>query len=222
MTKIDIPSAHPTALPEVLPIFPLAGVVLLPRVLLPLNVHESAYLALVETALGQGRIVGLIQPKVSVDVQNNKPPLYQVGCAGRITSFSETDDGRLLVSLLGLHRFQVKEELAQDAAYRRVRPDWQKYAGDIMPAADGSFDRPHLMLVLRHYLKIFGIAADWNAVQNTTDEMLIASLTMMCPLEPNEKQALLEAEDLKTRAELLTALLEMAALPQSETETARH
>ncbi|MDD3288620.1 MAG: LON peptidase substrate-binding domain-containing protein [Alphaproteobacteria bacterium] len=208
-------------LPDVLPVFPFAGVILLPRARLPLNILEPRYVAMIESALGQGRIIGLIQPTVSEE-QNPVPSLYQVGCAGKITSFSETDDGRFLISLQGICRFRVKEEISQQREHRRVVPDWSEFEADMGPPEDGEFDRGRLLAVLRQYFKTYGIAADWNAVHSTSDEALIASLTMICPLEPNEKQALLEADNLKTRAETLITLLEMASLPQLETEGARH
>ena len=210
-----------SALPDILPIFPLAGVVLLPRARLPLNIFEARYLAMVEDALGQGRLIGMIQP-TSADAQHSLPPLFQIGCVGRITSFTETEDGRFLINLYGVCRFRVQEELPLQQDYRRVRPAWHDYLSDVGPPEEAEFDRARLMTTLRQYFKSHAIAADWSAVQNTTNEMLISSLAMICPLEPNEKQALLEAPDLKTRAELLIALLEMAGLPQGEVEGARH
>ena len=210
-----------TKLPSILPVFSMSGLVLLPRARLPLNIVEPRYISLVDAALGQGRMIGLVQSTSGEDT-NPAAPFYQVGCAGRISSFSETDDGRYLISLNGVCRFSCKEELPLLDGYRRIVPDWQDFQGDLTPVDEGQFDRGHLLEILRHYFKMFGIVVDWNAIQSTTDEMLIASLTMICPLEPNEKQALLEAPDLKVRAELLTALLEMASLPQGEAETARH
>ena len=209
------------SLPDVLPVFPVMGVVLLPRGRLPLNIFEPRYLAMVEDALGQGRMIGMIQPTVGED-EAPVPPLYQVGCAGRIMSFSETDDGRYLINLQGLCRFHVAEELSPQSDYRRVRPDWRKFIGDFGPEDEGAFDHGRLMTVLRHYFKTQNIAADWNAVQNTSGEMLISSLAMICPLEPSEKQALLEAQNMQDRAKLLIALLEMACLPQQDAESARH
>lgn len=209
------------ALPTALPVFPLTGIVLLPGGRLPLNIFEPRYLAMVDDALGQGRMIGIIQPTTEEDAVAN-PPLYHVGCAGRIVSFSETDDGRYLINLQGLCRFHVAEELAPQSDYRRVKPDWRKFVGDVGPEEEGAFDRDRLMAALRPYFKAQDIAADWNAVQNTSDETLISSLTMICPLEPSEKQALLEARSLRARAKLLIALLEMASLPQQDAESVRH
>jgi Lon protease-like protein len=202
----------PSALPEILPIFPLPGVVLLPHAKLPLNIFEPRYIAMMEDVLGQGRMLGMIQP--SGPEGTDHPPLYRIGCAGRVTSFSETEDCRFLVGLTGVCRFSVLEELPAEFPYRRARVDWQNYMADISEPRDVDLDRKRLVAVLQHYFKLQGIAADWNAVQNTPNDMLISSLVMICPLAPNERQALLEAPDLKARAELLVALLEMASMPQ--------
>ncbi len=211
----------PSALPDILPVLPLSGVLLLPRGRLPLNIFEPRYISLVEDALGQGRLIGIIQPSTPED-KTPVPPLYQVGCAGRITSFNETDDGRFLINLYGVCRFSVLDELPLHRGYRRVKPDWQKYIADVGPLEEAPFDRTRLLGILRHYFKANGIGADWNAVQNTTGEMLISSLAMICPLEPSEKQALVEAPDLPSRAKLLTTLLEMACLPQQDPDSAKH
>ena len=217
------PNITPSALPETLPIFPLAGVLLLPRGRLPLNIFEPRYLAMIEAALGQGRLIGMVQPSAA-DTNEPLPPIYHIGCAGRITSFTETEDGRFLINLTGICRFRITEELPLEHGFRRVKPDWEKYLSDIGPAEEAEIDREKLLGVLRGYFKMHGIAADWNAVQNTNNETLISSLAMICPLAANEKQALLEAPDLHKRGELLMALLEMASMPQAvEVEgAARH
>ncbi len=207
------------ALPSSLPIFPLSGALLLPRGRLPLNIFEPRYLAMVEDALGSGRLIGMVQPSGGENAEL-VPPVYQVGCAGRITSFTETEDGRFLINLLGLCRFRIAEELPMERGYRRAKPDWEKFLGDLDQGVDPDIDRDKLMHVLRGYFKLQGITADWNAVQNTPNDTLISSLAMICPLAANEKQALLEAPDLHERAELLMALLEMASMPQAEIETA--
>lgn len=215
-------STQSIALPDILPIFPLAGAVLLPHARLPLNIFEPRYISMIEDVLGQGRLIGMVQPNAAEGQEGTSPPIFSVGCAGRITSFNETDDGRFLIGLAGVCRFSILEELPLDKPYRRVRPDWQKYAIDLMEPEDISYDRKRLLAVLQYYFKLHGIAADWNAVQNTPNDLLISSLVMICPLAPNEKQALLEAPDLSTRADMLIALLEMASMPQSESDGARH
>lgn len=207
------------ALPEVLPIFPLSSVVLLPHGRLPLNIFEPRYLSMIEDVLGQGRLIGMVQPNVPEGMEIQTPPFYKVGCAGRITSFTETEDGRFLIGLTGVCRFTVIDELPLDKLYRRARVDWTNFLTDLDAQDDNDIDRKRLMPVLQNYFKSQGIAADWNAVQNTPNDMLIASLVMMCPLAANEKQALLEAPDLRTRADMLASLLEMALMPQGEAET---
>jgi Lon protease-like protein len=213
----------PSALPEILPIFPLAGAVLLPRGRLPLNIFEPRYISMVEAALGQSRMIGMIQPSTPPENQEPLPPIYNIGCAGRITSFTETEDGHFLIGLTGICRFAVAEELAMERGYRRVRPDWNRFLSDIGTTEEAEIDRERLIGLLRAYFKLQGIAADWNAVQSTNNETLVSSLVMICPLAPNEKQALLEAPTLGTRADLLMTLLEMASMPRPEAEgMARH
>jgi Lon protease-like protein len=219
MSAVSSPVAYdPSALPKTLPVFPLSGVVLLPQARLPLNVFEPRYLALVQDVLGQpNRMMGIIQPS-EAEAPGRPPQLYSVGCAGRVTSFTETEDGRFLISLTGACRFAVVEEVKTPGPYRIVRPDWQNFLYDLDPSDEGEIDRKRLIAVLQDYFRLQEIPADWNAIQNTSDDMLISSLVMICPLAPNEKQALLEAPDLQARADMLVALLEMAAFPQSESE----
>jgi hypothetical protein len=223
MTEEESSASTPTpsALPEKLPLFPLAGLLLLPRGRLPLNIFERHYLAMIEDALGHGRLVGIIQPSQEAE-DLSAVPLYQIGCAGRITSFNETEDGRYLVTLHGVCRFRVTEELPLLQGYRRVKPDWQPFLGDIAPPTEEVFDRGHLMEALRPYFKMQELAADWTAIQNAGGESIISALAMICPFAPNEKQALLESPTLRDRAALLIALLEMATLSSPECEAARH
>jgi Lon protease-like protein len=209
----------PSALPKTLPVFPLSGVVMLPHARLPLNVFEPRYLSMVQDVLGHpDRMIGIIQPTEPEEQGKAPQQLYKVGCAGRITSFTETEDGRFLIGLTGACRFAVGEELKTTAPYRIVRPEWQNFLYDLDQSEDTEIDRKRLIAVLQDYFRQQEIPADWNAIQSTTDDMLISSLVMICPLAPNEKQALLEAGDLHSRAEMLTALLEMAAFPQTESE----
>lgn len=215
---------HLSSLPEDLPLFPLLGVVLLPGARLPLNIFEPRYLSMVDYALGQpGRLIGMVQPNMSEPMDSFVPPLYKTGCAGRILSFTETEDGRYLIGLTGVSRFVITEEVLSDLPYRSAKVDWNTYRDDVNATDEIEIDRKHLMEVIEGYFKMQGIAADWGAVQSTPNDMLISSLVMICPLPPNEKQALLEAPNLRERANLLTALLEMASLPRQESEGgARH
>ncbi|HLY44686.1 MAG TPA: LON peptidase substrate-binding domain-containing protein [Stellaceae bacterium] len=213
----DRPSTRePIVLPQVLPIFPLTGVLLLPRGRLPLNIFEPRYLAMTSDALGGERLIGMVQPS---EPQNDgrggggiSPALYPVGCAGRLTQFSETDDGRYLITLTGVSRFRIVEELPLLSGYRRVVPDWLPFADDRRRPEDFAFDRERLLRGLRGYFAQRKIEADFEAIEKAPGEYLVTSLAMACPFAPSEKQALLEASDLDARAELLTALVEMAAI----------
>ena len=209
------------ALPGILPVFPLAGVLLLPRGRLPLNIFEPRYLAMTRDALGGERLIGMIQPQDPAlggpNSDDMNPPLYPVGCAGRITQFSETDDGRFLITLTGVSRFRIREELPLLSGYRRVVPDWGAFAADRDAAPRPGFDRARLVRGLKSFFAMHQISADWEAIDKAPGEHLVTSLAMACPFAPSEKQALLEAADPDGRAELLTTLVEMAALkPTSE------
>ena len=202
-----------TALPSILPIFPLTGVLLLPRGRLPLNIFEPRYLAMTRDALASERLIGMVQPS-DPRVAGDNPPVYRTGCAGRITSFSETDDGRFLITLTGISRFRIREELPLLEGYRRVVPEWRDFARDLTSDDEPSFDRDRLLRGLRAYFQHHRIEADWDAITSVGGERLVTSIAMICPFEPSEKQALLEAPDLDERARLLTAIVEMAALNQ--------
>jgi Lon protease-like protein len=207
----------PSALPDELPVFPLSGAVLLPNARLPLNIFEPRYLAMFEDALGEGRIIGMIQPNTEEDI--TLPPLYSVGCAGRITSFNETDDGRLLVVLTGICRFRVAAELPLSKLYRSVKPDWTPYLTDLGDGGEPTdIDRGRLIELLKIYFQKNSISVDWNVVQSAPNDVLIPTTIMICPLAPNEKQALLEAVSFGERANMLMTLLEMAVMPQAENE----
>src|ERR1700730_13923315 len=211
-----------TALPLILPIFPLTGVLLLPRGRLPLNIFEPRYLAMTRDALGGERLIGMVQP--SDPQQDNRgggalnPPVYPVGSARRITASAESDDGCYLPPLPGVSRFRIRDELPLLAGYRRVVPDWQPFAQDLdAPPATG-FDRERFIRGLREFFAQRQISADWEAIDKAAGEHLITSLAMLCPFARCEKQALLEAADLDERARLLIALVEMAAIKPTTTE----
>ena len=216
------------ALPEVLPIFPLTGVLLLPRGRLPLNIFEPRYLAMVRDALGGERLIGMVQPSDPQDDNRGprgarsgpggaNPPVYPIGCAGRVTQFSEADDGRFMITLTGVSRFRIAEELPLLSGYRRIVPDWRLFEHDRDMPEVPEFDRARLIRGLQSYFAQRQLSADWSAVEKAPSEHLITSLAMACPFAPSEKQALLEAPDLGERARLLTTLVEMAAVkPTSE------
>lgn len=213
-------------LPEELAVFPLSGALLLPHGRLPLNVFEPRYLNMTLDALSSGRIFGMIQPnqdklnkaKMTAEVAGSdsniitlptEPPIYSVGCAGRIVSFEETDDGRLLISLKGLVRFRVAEEIEGRKGYRRVRPIYDDFKSDMDPPTKIDLDRDELMDRLKPYLDAQGMKVNLDVIKNLSDSTLITSLSMICPFEPREKQALLECATLQERAETLVALLQM-------------
>ena len=204
---------HPSlgALPGEIAVFPLPGAVLLPQGKLPLNIFEPRYLNLVGDALGEGRMFGMIQPDPSRPDGAAGPALARVGCLGRVASFSETDDGRLLISLTGVIRFRVAEELGLRRLYRRVRADYAGFEADLdLGARPVLADRAALLATLRQYFRQRGIEANWAGIEQTPDAALLTTLCMVCPFEPREKQALLEAPGADERARLLLALLEMA------------
>ncbi|HXQ53492.1 MAG TPA: LON peptidase substrate-binding domain-containing protein [Stellaceae bacterium] len=197
-------------LPSRLPVFPLTGVLLLPGGRLPLNIFEPRYLAMTRHALGHGQMIGMIQPQDGAgDVGN--PPLYRTGCMGRITEFQETDDGRYLINLKGCARFDVASEPPRANLFRIVEPDWRRYAGDL-EETEPEIERDRLVAALKPYFRRRGIDADFAAIAKAPAERLVASLAMMCPFEPREKQALLEAADATARSQLLVTLIEMATV----------
>ena len=206
-------------LPGDIPIFPLTGVLLLPRAQLPLNIFEPRYLNMISDALGEGRMIGMIQPREPND-ESEQPDVYPVGCAGRITQFEETEDGRFMINLRGVARFKITEELPVRDGYRRIEADWGAYHSDLQEPAE-DVDRKRLFVSLKPYFEAREIDANWDAIHDTPSERLINSLAMICPFEPLEKQALLEAHTLEDRLEVLTSLVEMAVLETTHEEARR-
>ena len=202
-------------LPRTIPVFPLPGVLLLPGTRLPLNIFEPRYLEMVTDAMAGHRLIGMVQPS-GQGRDPMTPPIFDVGGAGRITAYQETDDGRLLITLTGVSRFRIDQELPATTKYRQVMADWQTYATDLSETADDdAIDRARLLLALRAYLEVLKTEADWDAIGKAPAATLVDHLAMICPLQPNEKQALLESVDVIERARVLTALLEMAALQRA-------
>ena len=205
---------HPSrgSLPAEIAVFPLSGALLLPRGKLPLNIFEPRYLALVEDALANRRLFAMIQPDPNAPPNKHGPGLYQIGCLGRLTSFNETDDGRFMIALNGLARFAVAEELVGARGYRRVRADYSAYPGDIDLSPEPSgVEREALLMALKAYFTSQKFDANWDAIHRMPDESLVVTLSMVCPFEPAEKQALLEAPSEADRAATLLALLQMGA-----------
>ena len=198
-------------LPSELPIFPLQGALLLPHGKLPLNVFEPRYLAMVEDALAGHRLIGMIQPDGNQPDGPTGPAVYGVGCLGRISSFSETEDGRFLIAISGLIRFDLTGEQPLRRGYRRAIPSFSRFMDDLQPPGTALQQRSDLLAALRQYFTVNGFDANWTAIEKMPDDELVVTLCMVCPFGAPEKQALLEAADPARRAETLLALLRMGA-----------
>jgi Lon protease-like protein len=205
-------TASDSDLPDRLPIFPLAGVSLLPGGQLPLNIFEPRYLDMTRDAMGTHRLIGMVQP-IDPDDPSQHPRCYSVGCAGRITQFRETNDGRFLIVLTGVSRFRIAEELSIATRYRQVRADWSAFDldRDGKESTEG-LDGERFLRALKAYLKLQGMSADWQAIERSPLPLLITHLAMLCPFGPSEKQALLEAPTFRERSRTMIALMEMAAI----------
>ena len=201
----------PDDLTAVIPVFPLAGALLLPRGQMPLNIFEPRYVAMIDDALRSGhRLIGMIQPDLAHSGSSEQPALYSVGCVGRITQLAETGDGRYLLQLTGIVRFRIKEELDVKTPYRQCRVAYEPFADDFTALkGEDDVDRAEVLRVLGDFLKANNLKTDWGGIKTARNEALVNALAMMAPYGPAEKQALLEAPDLKTRAEILVALTEM-------------
>lgn len=199
-------------LPDIVPVFPLSGALLLPAGNMPLNIFEPRYLAMIDDALSGERLVGMVQPRFGDDENagsNETPALCDVGCLGRVTAYQETGDGRIMVNLAGIARFRVMEEEKEQNGYRRVR--YTLFADDLKDNAEAAkqVDRDGLLRTFKLFLEANDMEADWDGVREADTETLVNTLSMMSPYGPPEKQALLEAVDLKTRAETLVAITEI-------------
>jgi hypothetical protein len=198
------------ALPEILPIFPLTGALLLPRGHLPLHIFEPRYRKMTEAALSGERMIGMVQPRdPDLETVGDNGRVYETGCAGRIVSFTEVEGGRFLLTLRGVCRFRIAEELPLHDGFRRVRPDYAPYRQDVEEPVGAALDREVLIGAVHRYVHAKELTADWSAIKEASDDELVVALSMMCPFEPREKQALLECRDLAARAALLASLLEM-------------
>lgn len=200
----------PADLPEVIPVFPLAGALLLPRGQMPLNIFEPRYMAMIDASLRGARIIGMIQPDAVHSGDDEKPTLFHVGCAGRITQLAESGDGRYLIELTGIARFRVIEELTVDTPFRQCRVAFAPFADDFEARkGEEAVDRESLLRALTAFLKANNMQADWKGIETAPNEALVNALAMMSPFGAAEKQALLEAPDLRQRAEILVAVTEM-------------
>ncbi len=197
-------------LPQVIPVFPLTGALLLPRGGMPLNIFEPRYLNMIDDAMAGDRIIGMVQAEAGGD--RERPKLARIGCAGRITSYAETSDGRYLITLMGVCRFVLAQELPAQAPYRQARVEYGLFEDDLKPAGEEPMDeRPAMLEALKAYLERRGLDIDWTQALQAPLEAVVNSLAMALPFEPAEKQALLEAVDLSERRDVLVALLRMDA-----------
>jgi uncharacterized protein len=212
----------PDELPDTIPVFPLPGALLLPRGQMPLNIFEPRYLAMVEDALRSAhRLIGMIQPDPAhPGPDEEKPHLFRVGCLGRMTQFAESGDGRYLIQLIGVSRFRIEKELAVATPYRQCRVTYQPFVNDFTPRkGEDEVDRKSLLRALTSFLKANNLKADWEGIENAPNEALVNALAMMSPYDTAEKQAMLEAPDLKTRAEILVAVTEIELAKGKNGET---
>jgi uncharacterized protein len=205
---INNPPDRIDALPTVVPIFPLTSVLLLPRGELPLNIFEPRYLAMIEDALRTNRIIGMLQPQD--ETSGLRPPIHSVGCIGKITQFAETGDGRFMISLSGLARFRVAEELTVLTPYRQCLVSYSEFERDLVERdGEEAVDRSAILKALRSFAEANKLKIDWKSIEQTPNEALVNALAMMSPFGPDEKQALLEAKTLAARADVLVAITEI-------------
>jgi uncharacterized protein len=207
---------RPADLTPRIPIFPLRGAILLPRATLPLNVFEPRYLEMLDDVMSGDRLIGIIQPAAGASTDDEESPLAdsvglrRVGCVGRVTNYQEVDHARLVITLTGITRYEILDEAVTDLPYRVASVSYDRFASDLNEGlGEDQVDRSNLLRVLRSYLDANKLEADWAAIQRASSEFLINALCVMCPYGPEEKQALLEADDLKRRADVLVALAEM-------------
>jgi len=209
------------SLPGRFPVFPLRGAVLLPGGNLPLNIFEPRYLAMVRDAMRTDRVIGMIQPKREGD-RSPAPELFRTGCVGRITNLEETSDGRYLITLTGVCRFDVAEELDGGTMYRQVAGDYARWRSDLQQPGPPDAMKAPLLDALKGYFERQGIETDWDAIRVAPLAGLVTSLCMICPFGPDEKQALLEADDPVRQTELLIAVMRMDAMAETKPSTVRH
>lgn len=199
-------------LPGTIPVFPLPGALLLPRARLPLHIFEPRYLAMLDDALRtEHRLIGMVQPREMHGEGATR--LHSIGCAGRVTAFSETEDGRYMITLTGISRYRVTREVSGFTPYIKADVSWAGFDRDLGPVEhDPGFDRARLLTILGRYFEARNLSTDWDSLKEAEDELLINSLSMLCPFDPEDKQALLEAPSLTTRRETLMTLIEFALL----------
>lgn len=205
-------------LPGVIPVFPLPGALLLPRTRLPLHIFEPRYLQMLDDTMKTShRLIGMVQP---MEVPEDAPKkLHAIGCAGRLTGFSETEDGRYMITLAGISRFRIRSEVEGFTPYTRCEVDWSGFGRDLGgPEEDPGFQRKPFLDLLGRYFAAKQLSTDWDSIKQAEEELLVNSLSMLCPFDPEDKQALLEAPSLTTRRETLLTLIEFALRRGSDEE----
>ena len=208
--SINKPYRGPEDLPEVIPVFPLSGALLLPRGQLPLNIFEPRYMSMIDDAVRSDRLIGMVQLSEDASSSAKRPKLYTMGCVGRITSLEESGDGRYLVTLTGVARYRIIEELRTVTPYRQCRVDFAPFGRDFDEEQErDEVDRPGVIRALRQFADTHRLSVDWEGIDAAPSDLLVNALAMMSPFGPKEKQALLEAPDLKARADVLIAIAEM-------------
>jgi Lon protease-like protein len=201
---------RPSDLPETIPVFPLPGALLLPRARLPLHIFEPRYLQMIDDCLKtEHRLIGMVQPRAQAGKDGRA--LQTIGCAGRLSQLSETEDGRYMITLAGISRYRIGREITGFAPYLKADISWEGFGRDMgKPETDPGFERPAFLDLLRRYFSSQELSTDWDSLKDADEELLVNSLSMLCPFDPEEKQALLEAPSLATRRETLVTLMEIA------------
>jgi Lon protease-like protein len=209
-------------LPTLIPLLPLHGAVLLPRSQLPIPIFEIDYLSMIAESIKSHHMIGVVQPILkNLNVEENLS-LFKSGCLGRIIDINEAEESRLIITLSGISRFDIIEEVASEHGYRRALVSYDRYAQDLVDEVDFSFDRLRLLKALKGYFKIMDITPNWQEIDKTSNEKLITALAMVCPFEANEKQAILESPTLKEQSQIIMTMIEMASLENPEKPTVCH
>jgi uncharacterized protein len=221
--KLNRAFAGPAEMPTTIPLFPLTGALLLPRRPIQLTVFEPRYLEMLDDALSGERLVGVIQPSSEEETSDTAPELYPLGCAGRIVQYAEIGDGRCFLTLMGVARFHLTAEEPTDRPYRIAKPDYSAFAEDFLEGAgEAAVDRDDLIAALKRFAEVNEIKVVWSDIKKASNEALVNGLSMMSPCGPREKQALLEARDLKSRAEMLVAITTIELARGQDTATQIH
>lgn len=209
-------------LPTLIPLLPLHGAVLLPRSQLPIPIFEIDYLSMIAESIKSHHMIGVVQPILKNLNMEENLSLFKSGCLGRIIDINEAEESRLIITLSGISRFDIIEEVASEHGYRRALVSYDRYAQDLVDEVDFSFDRLRLLKALKGYFKIMDITPNWQEIDKTSNEKLITALAMVCPFEANEKQAILESPTLKEQSQIITTMIEMASLENPEKPTVCH